>query len=282
MNNKSTATIFDIQKCSFIDGPGIRTTVFFKGCNLKCKWCHNPESQSPKPEMMIRKNRCVGCGKCFEKCPNDLKSCDLCGKCTVYCPASVREIVGKEYTVDEVLSEIVADKLFYASSGGGVTFSGGECMLWADFLVELLRQCKENDIHTAVDTAGCVPFESFLKVLPYTDMFLYDLKAFSDDLHREGTGASNRLILENLKRLSDETDRDIIIRIPVIPGYNADKEELSAMAGFLSTLRIKKVELLPYHTMGDHKYEALGKVPTTYAVPSEENMAHYKDIFGIL
>lgn len=281
MNNQSTATIFDIQKCSFVDGQGIRTTVFFKGCNLKCKWCHNPESQSPKREMMIRKSRCVGCGKCLEKCPNDLKLCQLCGKCTVYCPGSAREIVGKEYTVDEVLSEILADKLFYASSGGGATFSGGECMLYADFLSELIRRCKENGIHTAVDTAGCVPYDSFLKVIPYTDMFLYDLKAFSEDLHRNGTGVSNRLILENLKRLSDETDRDIVIRIPVIPGYNATIEELSAMADFLDALRIKSVELLPYHTMGDHKYESLGRTPTAYEVPSDEDMARYKEIFGI-
>ena len=281
MNNKVTATIFDIQKCSFIDGPGIRTTVFFKGCNLKCKWCHNPESQSRERQLMIRKNRCIECGKCLEKCPNDLKSCDLCGKCTVYCPGAVREIIGKEYTVDDVLSEIVSDKLFYDLSGGGATFSGGECMLWADFLAELLRKCKENGIHTAVDTAGCVPYESFLKVLPYTDMFLYDLKAFSEDLHKEGTGVSNQLLLKNLKKLSNETDKDIIVRIPVIPGYNAVEEELSAMASFLSTLRIKKVELLPYHTMGDHKYEALGRAPTTYKVPSEEDMAYYKRLFGI-
>ncbi len=281
MNNDKTATIFDIQKCSFIDGPGIRTTVFFKGCNLKCKWCHNPESQSPNREMMIQSKKCVGCGKCLEKCPNKFASCDLCGKCTIYCPALAREIVGKEYTVDQVLSEILLDKQFYLSSGGGATFSGGECMLRADFLVELLKKCKGNGVHTAIDTAGCVPYDSFLKVLPYTDLILYDVKCFSEELHIQGTGVSNRLILKNLERLSQETDCEIIVRIPVIPGYNTANEELSSMAKFLASLRIKAVELLPYHTMGNYKYQTLGREPIVYDLPTEENMAYYKKLFGI-
>ena len=281
MNKDKTATVFDIQKCSFIDGPGIRTTVFFKGCNLACKWCHNPESQSPKRELMIQTKKCVGCGKCLEKCPNKFASCDLCGKCTTYCPVSAREIVGKEYTVDQVLSEILLDKQFYLSSGGGVTFSGGECMLRVDFLAELLKKCKENGVHTAIDTAGCVPYESFLKVLPYTDLILYDVKCFSEELHLQGTGVSNRLILKNLERLSRETDCEIMVRIPVIPGYNTAVEELSSMAKFLASLRIKAVELLPYHTMGNYKYQALNRTPFVYDVPTEENMAYYKKLFGI-
>ena len=279
MNHKLTATVFDIQKCSCIDGPGIRTTVFFKGCNLRCRWCHNPESQKAEREMMFRKNRCTGCGKCLTLCRFDLKNCDLCGACTVYCPANAREIVGKEYSLEEMLQEVAADKLFYQTSNGGVTFSGGECMLRVDFLSEILRMCKEEGIHTAVDTAGCVPWESFEKVLPFSDMFLYDLKAFSDGLHREGTGASNRVILSNLQRLSSETACEIIVRIPVIPDYNANMEELSRMAEFLAPLRLRAVELLPYHRMGDHKYEALGRVPTKYTVPSEEEMESYRALF---
>ena len=152
------ATIFDIQRNSYVDGPGIRTTVFFKGCNLHCSWCHNPESQSALPQMMFYKNKCTGCGKCKEKCPNHLESCELCGKCTLYCPHDAREICGKEYTVDEVMREILKDKVFYENSGGGVTFSGGECMLQIDFLEEILKECKKNGIHTAVDTAGHVHF----------------------------------------------------------------------------------------------------------------------------
>ena len=153
------AMIFDIQRNSFVDGPGIRTTVFFKGCNLKCKWCHNPESQSAKRQMMFYADKCTGCGKCKEVCPNGLKSCGFCGKCELYCPNDARKICGREYTVDEVFAEIVKDKSFYDNSGGGATFSGGECMLQPDFLCEILKKCKENGIHTAVDTAGNVPWE---------------------------------------------------------------------------------------------------------------------------
>jgi pyruvate formate lyase activating enzyme len=152
-------------------------------------------------------------------------------------------------------------------------------MLQSDFLAELLRKCKKEGIHTAVDTAGCVPWENFMKVLRYTDMFLYDIKAYSENLHKEGTGVSNKLIHENLKKLSNSTDKDIIIRIPVIPGYNADVEELSKIAAFLRPLRIKAIELLPYHRMGDHKYESLGRAPMTYDVPSEDEMESYRQLF---
>ena len=191
------AVIFDIQRNSFVDGPGIRTTVFFKGCNMRCKWCHNPESQSAQKQMMYYKDKCTGCGKCAKVCPNQLKKCDFCGKCELYCPADARKICGKEYSADEVFNEIAKDKTFYENSGGGATFSGGECMLQIGFLCEILKKCKENGIHTAVDTAGNVPWEYFEKILPYTDIFLYDVKAFSEDLHKRGTGVSNKLILEN-------------------------------------------------------------------------------------
>ena len=181
------ATIFDIERGSFVDGPGIRTTVFFKGCNLRCAWCHNPESQAKAPQMAFFKNRCIGCGKCAEKCPHSLGSCELCGKCVIYCPQSAREIYGKEYALDEVLGEILKDTDFYASSGGGVTFSGGECMLQIDFLEELLKKCKESKIHTAVDTAGLVPYEYFKRIIPYTDLFLYDVKCFERETHQKYT-----------------------------------------------------------------------------------------------
>ena len=274
------ATIFDIQRNSYVDGPGIRTTVFFKGCNLRCLWCHNPESQSAKAQMMLFKNKCTGCGKCREKCPNGMTSCDLCGKCTFYCPNDAREICGKEYTAEEVLSEVIKDKSFYESSGGGVTFSGGECMLQADFLREILRMCKENGIHTAVDTAGDVPWGAFEKVIPYTDLFLYDVKAATESLHTEGTGVSNTRILENLARLSAETKAEIIVRVPVIGGYNDTAEEMAKIAAVLKPLRIRSVELLPYHAMGEHKYEAIGQVGRTFTVPDADTMALFRKLFS--
>lgn len=274
------AIIFDIERNSYVDGPGIRTTVFFKGCNLRCAWCHNPESQSAKPQMMFYKNKCTGCGKCKEKCPNHLESCELCGKCTLYCPHDAREICGKEYTVDEVMREILKDKVFYENSGGGVTFSGGECMLQIETLTELLAKCKENRIHTAVDTAGDLPWMHFERILPFTDLFLYDIKCFTDSLHVDGTGISNKRILENLTRLSQKTSVDIIVRIPIIPTFNDDVSELQHVADFLRPLRIRNVELLPYHSMGEHKYEGLGRVFTHFDVPDKQAIESSKSLFN--
>ena len=271
------AMIFDIQRNSFVDGPGIRTTVFFKGCNLRCKWCHNPESQSFDKQMMFYKDKCTGCGKCREVCPNHLQSCDFCGKCELYCPAEARKICGREYTSDEVLAEVIKDKAFYDNSGGGVTFSGGECMLQLDFLREILEKCKSAGIHTAVDTAGNVPWKSFEKILPFTDLFLYDIKAFDAELHRKGTGVSNELILENLKNLSGRAD--IIVRIPVIGGYNDNDEEIRQIADFLKQIKIIKAELLPYHAMGEHKYTALGRNTESFNVPNKNFMDRSQQLF---
>ena len=271
------AMIFDIQRNSFVDGPGIRTTVFFKGCNLRCKWCHNPESQSFDKQMMFYKDKCTGCGKCREVCPNHLQSCDFCGKCELYCPADARKVCGREYTPAEVFAEVIKDKAFYDNSGGGVTFSGGECMLQLDFLREILEKCKAAGIHTAVDTAGNVPWESFEKILPFTDLFLYDIKAFGAELHRKGTGVSNELILENLKNLSGRAD--IIVRIPVIGGYNDNDEEIRQIADFLKQIKIIKAELLPYHAMGEHKYTALGRNTESFNVPNKNFMNRLQQLF---
>ena len=248
--NKSM--IFDIERNSYVDGPGIRTTVFFKGCNVRCAWCHNPESQSPKPQMLFYRDKCKGCGKCKAICPTP-DHCTLCGKCTFYCPVDARKVCGKEYTVEEVLAEVLKDKAFYDNSGGGVTFSGGECMLQVDFLAEILQKCKENGIHTAVDTAGHVPFASFEKVLPYTDLFLYDIKVMDPEKHKTYVGADNALILENLKKLL-KAGANIWIRIPVIGGINDSVEEMQNVKEFLTLWgKPQKVELLPYHAMGEHK-----------------------------
>ncbi len=263
--------IFDIERNSFVDGPGIRTTVFFKGCNLKCVWCHNPESQDFKPQMMFYKDKCKGCGKCKEICPSPNR-CTLCGKCTIYCPVDARKVCGREYTVDEVFAEVIKDKAYYDNSGGGVTFSGGECILQTDFLLDILKKCKDNGIHTAVDTAGNLPFERFEKILPYTDLFLYDIKLFNSLLHKEYTGSDNALILDNLKKLFDSKAK-IIVRIPVITGVNDNKEEIKKIKEFvMSCGKPEKIELLPYHRMGENKYGALGRECVRFSAPSNEIM----------
>ena len=268
--SKIVANIFDIQRSSFVDGPGIRTTVFFKGCNLRCRWCHNPESQNFEKEILFFKNKCTGCGKCKGLTTEDSD---------FICFNDAKEICGKDYTVAEVLSVVLKDKRFYESSGGGVTFSGGECMLQIDFLEEILKECKKNGIHTAVDTAGHVVFEYFERILPYTDLFLYDIKCLNNEKHKQYTGVPNELILSNLKRLL-QSGKAIWIRIPIIPEVNDNESELLAIKTVLSSYGSpERVELLPYHAMGEHKYIAIGKEAQIFSVPSEEKMMQLKKIF---
>ncbi len=264
------ATVFSIQRNSLVDGTGIRTTVFFKGCNLKCKWCHNPESQSLKKEILFYKNKCNGCGRCKDLTAEDKD---------FICFNGAKEICGKEYTVHELLAEIIKDKAFYDASDGGVTFSGGECMLQIAFLEEILKKCKETSVRTAVDTAGNLPWEYFERIIPYTDLFLYDIKAVSEDLHIEGTGFSNKAILDNLKRLSYNSNAEIIIRIPIVPDFNAMPEELEKISDFLRDVRYKSVELLPYHRMSEHKYEALNMPFTSYPLLGKDEIEVYKKFF---
>ena len=254
------ATIFDIERNSFVDGPGIRTTVFFKGCNLKCKWCHNPESQSFEKQILFYQNKCTRCGRCKDLTVDDEN---------FICFNDAKEICGKEYSVDEVLKEVIKDKAFYETSGGGVTFSGGECMLQIDFLTEILKKCKENGIHTAVDTAGHIPWESFEKIIPDTDLFLYDIKAMNDEIHKEYTGVSNSLILENLARLL-KSNVGVWVRVPIIPGVNDSEDEMKKIKSFFEANGYpEKVELLPYHAMGEHKYVALNRKSENFTVPDK-------------
>lgn len=262
------ATIFDIQRASLVDGPGIRTTVFFKGCNLKCKWCHNPESQSSKPQIMFYKDKCTGCGRCSGITEKDTD---------FVCFNDAKQICGKEYSVDELFDIIQKDKPFYETSAGGVTFSGGECMLQIDFLCEILKKCKDNKIHTAVDTAGFIPWKSFERIIPYTDLFLYDIKSLNNDVHKEFVGVENELILNNLKKLL-ERRANISIRIPVIPTVNDSTEEMENIKDFLAPHK-PNVELLPYHKMGEHKYNALGMDMTPFDIPSKEKMEALNEIF---
>lgn len=262
--NKS-GKIFNIQRFSTHDGPGIRTTVFFKGCNLHCKWCHNPESISLKPQIELCTDLCIGCGECFKACPNhmmaetgehivDRAKCEACGKCTDACYSGAVKLVGEDITVEKLMREILTDKPYFdASKGGGVTFSGGECMIQPEFLAELVAACKKEGIHTAVDTAGNVPWSFFESV--DADMYLYDMKAVDPELHKALTGVDNKLILENLARLSDAGKR-IWVRIPYVPGCNDG--EIEAMAEALRDIKAERVELLAYHRLGEGKYDSLG------------------------
>jgi pyruvate formate lyase activating enzyme len=266
-----TGIIFDIMHFSTRDGPGIRTTVFLKGCPLQCAWCHNPESQSIKPELMLRPNLCISCEECLAACPEgaiikvdgvlvtDRAKCTLCGTCVETCTAEARQIVGKEWTVAQVMAEISKDIAFFDESGGGVTFSGGEALLQRDFLLELLKACKEKGIHTAVDTSGFATWAVIESVRPFVDLFLYDLKSVDDRVHRAYTGVSNQLILANLRRLS-ELDHAILLRMPLIPGINDGDEAIQAAGQLAESLpHLLGFEILPYHQAGVEKYRRLDK-----------------------
>ncbi len=276
------ARIFEIKRFAVHDGDGIRTTVFFKGCPLKCVWCHNPEGIDFKPQLAYYNGKCIGCGECAKACPAGGHSmnpehifergkCISCGKCANVCLGDALTFYGKEMTVAEIMSAVLEDKEFYDNSGGGVTLSGGECLMQADFCAELLKDLKENDIHTAVDTCGFAPKEALDKVMPYTDIFLYDFKAFDEDIYIKCTGQSNKIILENLKYI-DECGKKIEIRIPYVPGFN--DSQIPKIAQFLSGLKnITKVRILPYHNYAGSKYNSLDMKNTLPDVlPSDDEI----------
>ncbi len=254
--------IFDIQRFSIYDGPGIRTNIFFKGCNLRCLWCHNPESQSAGEQLMFFKSKCASCGKCVEVCKNTFTDkCTACGKCVEVCAHGARKISGRTVSADEVVREALKDIEYYRTSGGGVTLSGGEPLLQAGFAAEILKKCKENGIHTAIETAANVPWESFEAVLPYLDLVLCDIKAIDEETHIRCTGVSNKRILENAEKLKS-SGVEVIFRTPVIPDYNSG--EIEKIAKFCVPCRC---EILAYHNTGCGKYEALNM---PYALESVE------------
>jgi len=267
----TTGIIFDIKRFAVHDGAGIRTTVFLKGCPLSCWWCHNPEGQMQQPELILRPERCIGCGACVDACEQDAvlldrgatstdrERCTVCGACVEVCYAEAREIVGREMTVAQVMDMIERDSTFYDQSGGGATFSGGEPLAQPIFLGGLLRACKERDLHTTLDTCGFASWNVLEDIREDVDLFLYDLKLMDDARHREVTGASNEFILENLQRLSREGHR-IILRVPIIPGINDDRENMQAIGLLAADLPgLERVDLLPYHRIGRSKYQQLGK-----------------------
>lgn len=242
-------TIFNLQRFSIYDGPGIRTTVFLKGCPLRCAWCHNPESQSIKPEIMFYSEKCIGCGRCDGIALDDT---------SFHCLNGAREACGKTVSSDEIIAEVVRDKVFYDNSGGGLTLSGGEPLLQFDFSMVLLQSAKENGIHTAIETCGFVKPEYIEKIAGYTDLFLYDYKETDSDLHKKFTGQGNELIISNL-RLLDSINKPVILRCPIIPGYNDRAEHFAAIGNIVNELdNILRVEVEPYHPLGEYKYACLG------------------------
>lgn len=287
--------VFDIKRFAVNDGPGIRVTVFFKGCPLSCAWCHNPESISPKVERLYSKEKCIGCKACVKACSPkalklgsdgiiiDAKLCNLSGECATVCPTKATEISGKRLLVSEVMETVLKDQLFMEQSGGGVTFSGGEPMLQDGFLLALLKECKTHGIHCVVDTTGFTSQKQLLEVAEYTDLFLYDLKHMDSEIHRKWTGVNNERILANLRLLSEQ-QAQIQVRLPLVAGVNGDDSNLKEMAAFLADIPGNDVDvnILPYHDIMTGKYHKLGREydPQEMKEPDQEVIQRAIEIFS--
>ena len=290
-----TGLIFDIKRYAIHDGPGIRMTIFFKGCPLSCAWCHNPESQSARVQKMYSAKKCIGSQDCVRACPNgaltlspkgivtDLEVCQLCGECARVCPTKAMEISGHEESVESLMQLIEREIVFFDQSGGGVTFSGGEPLMHYKFLIPLLDACGEKGIHRTVDTSGFSKTKVLLEVAGRADLFLFDLKLMDPVRHKQWTGVRNEKILHNLKVLA-ETDARIQIRIPLIKGVNCDEENIRATAEFIARLPVEKrtVELLPYHDLAGAKHEKLGQAyPYPHLErPNDGQLQHIRSIFA--
>lgn len=266
---ETEGVIFNIQRYSLHDGPGIRTIPFFKGCPLSCKWCSNPESQRPQPELIFKKSDCIRCEKCIEVCPQqalsttnawfiDRDRCIQCGKCTDVCPTHALEMKGKRMSVTAVMRELEKEENLYRRSGGGITLSGGEPLAQPEFARELLKACKAKGWHTAIETTGFTTKAVIDEVFPYVDLALTDIKAIDPDVHQRNTGVNNSVILENLLRISFLTK--VVVRIPVIPGVNDNPQEIHNIAEFARLMQnVDTIHLLPYHSFGENKYNLLGR-----------------------
>lgn len=261
--------VTNVQRFSIHDGPGIRTTVFLKGCNLRCFWCHNPETLAPRPELQLFLDRCIGCGVCFKRCPYQChemvdgkrvfhrEKCDGCGLCAQTCYAEALVLVGEEKTVDQVVEEVLRDKPFYDNSGGGITLSGGEPLLQFDFSYAVLEQCKAKGVHTAIETAANFPWERVAAILPVVDLVMMDIKVMDSKLHQECTGVPNERILANALKLGQQP-QPLIVRTPIVPGVNDTPEQVAAIAAFVKQLpNLMYYELLPFHPMATSKYDSL-------------------------
>ncbi|MCF8260632.1 MAG: glycyl-radical enzyme activating protein [Melioribacteraceae bacterium] len=286
--------IFDIKRYSINDGPGIRLTIFFKGCNLDCAWCHNPESKSSQAQKLYSIGKCAMCSACVNVCENeaisltgegirtDQQLCVLCGKCAEECPTNATEISGYSKTIDELLEIIDREKTFFETSNGGITLSGGEPLLHFDFVVRLLDECKKRGIHTAIDTAGNIPTERLIEIAKRTDLFLFDIKVFDSEAHKFWTKRNNNLILKNLKVLSNIGAR-FQIRIPLIEGVNTGEENIINTAKMILELdgSTKRVDLLTYHSNGERKFEKLGKELNHHNLksPSSQRIKEIIDTF---
>ena len=291
-----TPYIFNIQKFSTHDGDGVRTTIFFKRCPLRCMWCHNPESQHYYKELIFHHHKCTACGRCVAKCKQgansivdgkivfDRSKCTACGVCTDWCITEARELAGKEYTVDALVKEAMKDKIFYEQSGGGVTLSGGEVMAsqHMDYVEEVCRKLHENGVSVFIDTSGYTDYENLKRILPYVDVFLYDIKVMDQEGHKKYIGVDNSLILENLKKLSDE-GAGLYIRLPIIQQVNATDEHIESVIHFLkeNNIHARQVNLLPYHDIGKGKYASLDMEyhDDEMSVPVSELMEHFKSMF---
>lgn len=281
--------VTNIQKYSIHDGDGIRTTVFFKGCHLKCLWCHNPETQRFEPELQVDTAKCTGCGRCAAVCPHDAitvsaegkavidrSKCTVCGKCQDVCLGNLRIVVGREYTVKELVKILLQDQMFYEESGGGVTLSGGEVMAMdIDYLLSLVKALHREGIDVTIDTCGQAPYSSYEAIMPYVHTWLYDVKVMDEDKHRKYIGMGNKVILDNLRKIAAAGAR-IYIRIPTVKEVNGDCESMQQIIDFLreNDIRPPQVNLLPYHSTGSHKYGKLGRdyLAAGLTAPSDEEM----------
>ncbi|MBZ4023187.1 glycyl-radical enzyme activating protein [Rhodobacter sp. TJ_12] len=270
IDTTAEGTVFDIQRYSIHDGPGVRTIVFLKGCPLRCRWCSNPESQAPEPELFFRASACIGCGQCLPVCPVqalsktnpgfvDRSKCIKCGECTKVCPTEALKRTGRRMTLAEVMQELRKDAIHYRRSGGGVTLSGGEPLMQSAFAKQLLMACHEQGWNTAMETTGCTTREVIRDVIPHVDNLLMDIKAIDPAVHQANTGVDNRIILENAL-IAASLSPNPVVRVPVVPGVNDNEREIAAIAHFATLMpKVNTVHLLPYHSFGENKYTLLGR-----------------------